>query len=174
VCNIRAGHEHIGKGKSKECATYGAAVQGHVGVDLRERRIGFAVSRAVLGGAACGGLAQAVPAAASGSGQSCGTHGACIMWRRATATARTQLATPAPRHRARRPATSTGALHLCPSTAPPEPLHHAGGRPRAGVRLRVLHWWQRWRAWPVADRTPSGGAARAGVKKGRTDQERSF
>ena len=42
---IRAGHEQIGKGTSKERATYGPAVQGHV--DLRECRIGFAVGRAI-------------------------------------------------------------------------------------------------------------------------------
>ena len=42
---IRAGHEQIGKGTSKERATYGAAVQGHV--DLRECCIGFAVGHAI-------------------------------------------------------------------------------------------------------------------------------
>ena len=50
---IRAWHEQIGKAKLKEPATYGAAVQGHVGVDLQERRLGVAV------GAAAG---RAIPA----------------------------------------------------------------------------------------------------------------
>ena len=43
---IRAGHEQIGKAKLKEPATYGAAAQGHVSVDLRERRLGVAVGAA--------------------------------------------------------------------------------------------------------------------------------
>ena len=91
----------------------------------------------MLGGAACGGLAQAVPAAASGSGQSCGPCDACIM---------------------RRPATSTGA-------PTPTPLHRAirasPARPRLATsrcRMCLLHRRQRWRAWPVADRTPGSGA----------------
>ena len=57
---IRAGHEQIGKAKLKERATYGAAVQGHVGVDLREHSLGVAV------GAAAG---RAIPAHRRGGGR---------------------------------------------------------------------------------------------------------
>ena len=112
----------------------------------------------MLDGVACGGPAQAVPAAASGNSQSCGTYGACIMRRRAIATARAQPAAPAPLHRARRPATSTGAptptpLHRAIRASPPRP-QLATGR----CCLRLLHRRQRWQAWPVADRTPGSGA----------------
>jgi hypothetical protein len=124
----------------------------------------------MLGGAACGGPAQAVPTAASGSGQSSGTCGACIMRRQATAMARAQPAAPVPLHRARRPATSTGAptptpLHRAIRASPPRPWLAT-----SRCHLRLLHRRQRWRAWPVADRTPCGGTgcfpvAAVGVRK---------